>query len=65
MFGAYADDLTLLALPKRPSKLRLTFINDMSLIMMLYLMVQKDSLLYLDEGSAGLRTAMFWLMVNS
>ncbi len=39
--------------------------NDMPLIMMLYLMVQKVSLLYLEEGSAGLRTAMFWLMVNS
>ncbi len=30
--------------------------------MMLYLMVQDGSLLYLEEGSAGLRTAMFWLM---
>ncbi len=31
-------------------------------MMLLYLMVQNDSLLYLEEGSAGLRTAMFWLM---
>ncbi len=31
---------------------------------MLYLMVQKVSLLYLEEGSAGQKIAMFWLMME-